>query len=126
MGRALEPNYKFPIILDWDKEKPVDKQPMIYTLALSMRRSKNLGELLDNLPNSSNSNELFANLESALAEVIYDWKNFRDPITNENIPYSRDKIMDFFTTSEAYEVIRKVLASANVTQEDQKKLEQQP
>ena len=123
MPRALEPNVSCPIVLDFDVDKPADKQPVIYTLSLSMRRSRILGEILDQLQNSKSSSELFDRLQNALGEVIYDWKNFYDPVTNEPITYSKDKILDVFTVSEAYEVIRKVLQQTNVDKTDEKKSE---
>ena len=123
MPRALEPNLSCPIILDFDKSKPQEEQPVIYTLALSMRKSRVLGDILDQLPNSKDTKELFDNLQTALSEVIYDWKNFYDPVTKEAIPFSKDKILDVFTVNEAYEVIRKVLSQGSVSREDEKKSE---
>jgi len=125
MGRALEPGERFPIVLDWDMTKPESERPTIYTVALSMRRQERLGDLLDNAP-KGNSREFFAALESGLADVITGWRNFRDPQTGGEIPYSRDAIKDVFTTSEAYEVFRKVLGGGNVSRDDEKNSASQP
>lgn len=123
MPRSLEPNLNCPIILDWDKDKKIEEQPVIYTLSLSMRKSQKLGILLDDIQASQNPDELFSRLEATLAEVIFDWKNFIDPVTKQQIPYAKDKILDVFTINEAYEVIRKVLSGNNVSNDDQKKSE---
>lgn len=126
MGRALEPGEKFPIVLDWDMDKPVEQRPTLYTLALSMRRQNRLGQLLDDAPKSGSSREFFEALEQGLSEVITGWKNFRDPATGSEIPYSREAIQDVFTTAEAYEVFRKVLSGGNVSKEEEKNSESQP
>lgn len=125
MGRALEPGERFPIVLDWDAGKPENERPTIYTVALSMRKQEQLGDLLDNAPQGS-SKEFFAALEEGLASVITGWRNFRSPFTGEEILYSREVLKDVFTTSEAYEVFRKVLAGGNASKDDEKKPESQP
>lgn len=126
MGRALEPGEKFPIVLDWDKNKPEAERPTIYTLALSMRRQERLGQLLDTVPQSGSTRELFDALEQGLSEVITGWRNFRDPATGAEIPYSREALKDVFTTAEAYEVFRIVLAGGNVSKEEEKNSALQP
>ena len=126
MGRALEPGERFPIVLDWDMDKPEDQRPTIYTVALSMRRQERLGDLLDNLKNCQSSRELFGQLQQGLGEVITGWRNFRDPLTGSDIPYSPDSIMDVFTTAEAYELYRKVLAGGSTSKADEKNSASQP
>lgn len=125
MGRALEPGERFPIVLDWDMDKPEDQRPTIFTVALSMRRQERLGDLLDNAP-KGNSKEFFVALEEGLSEVITGWRNFRNPQTGEEIPYSREALMDVFTTAEAYEVFRKVLGGGYVSKADEKNSASQP
>lgn len=126
MGRALEPGEKFPIVLDWDMDKPEDQRPTVYTVALSMRRQERLGDLLDGLKNCQSSRELFAQLQQGLAEVITGWRNFRDPATGGEIPYSPEAILDVFTTAEAYELYRKVLAGGSTSKADEKNSASQP
>ena len=126
MGRALEPGGTFSIVLDWDMDKPEQQRPTIYTVALSMRRQERLGELLDAAPKAGNSKEFFDALETGLSEVITGWKNFRDPATGSEIPYSREALRDVFTTAEAYEVFRKVLSGGNVSKADEKNSASQP
>ena len=125
MGRALEPGERFPIVLDWDMDKPEDQRPTIFTVALSMRRQERLGDLLDNAP-KGNSKDFFVALEEGLSEVITGWRNFRNPQTGEEIPYSREALMDVFTTAEAYEVFRKVLGGGYVSKADEKNSASQP
>lgn len=126
MGRALEPGERFPIVLDWDMDKPEEQRPTIYTLALSMRRQRRLGKLLDDAPKSTTSDQLFDTLEEGLAEVITGWRNFRSPDTGEEIGYSREALQDVFTTAEAYEVFRKVLSGGVVSKEEEKNSASQP
>jgi len=126
MGRALEPGERFPIVLDWDMDKPEEKRPTIYTVALSMRRQERLGDLLDGLKNCQSSRELFAQLQQGLTEVITGWKNFLDPATGSEIPYSPEAILDVFTTAEAYELYRKVLAGGSTSKADEKNSASQP
>jgi hypothetical protein len=120
MGRALEPGGRFPVVLDWDMDKPEERRPTIYTVALSMRKQEWLGELLDNAPQGS-TKEFFDTLAKGLAEVIVDWANFFDPKTGEPIVYSCDAIKDVFTFGEAREIFRKVLASGSASKADEKK-----
>jgi len=126
VGRALEPGEKFPIVLDWDINKPEEQRPTIYTVALSMRRQERLGDLLDGLKNCQSSRELFGQLQQGLSEVITGWRNFRDPLTGSEITYSPDAIMDVFTTAEAYELYRKVLAGGSTSKADEKNSALQP
>lgn len=126
MGRALEPGERFPIVLDWDTDKAEDERPTIYTVALSMRRQERLGDLLDGLNNCQSSRELFAQLQQGLSEVITGWRNFRDPATGVEIPYSPEAILDVFTTAEAYELYRKVLAGGSTSKADEKNSASQP
>jgi len=126
VGRALEPGEKFPIVLDWDSDKPEEQRPTIYTVALSMRRQERLGDLLDGLKNCQSSRELFGQLQQGLSEVITGWRNFRDPLTGSEITYSPDAIMDVFTTAEAYELYRKVLAGGSTSKADEKNSALQP
>jgi hypothetical protein len=107
-------------------DKPEDQRPTIYTVALSMRRQERLGDLLDNLKNCQSSRELFGQLQQGLSEVITGWRNFRDPLTGSEIAYSPDAIMDVFTTSEAYELYRKVLAGGSTSKADEKNSASQP
>lgn len=126
MGRALEPGEKFPIVLDWDQDKPEAERPTIYTVALSMRRQERLGQLLDEAPKAGSTKEFYEALELGLSEVITGWRNFRDPATGGEIPYSREALRDVFTTAEAYEVFRKVLAGGNVSKAEEKNSASQP
>jgi len=126
MGRALEPGEKFPIVLDWDADKPEGQRPTIYTVALSMRRQMRLGQLLDDAPKSSGSREFFEALQVGLAEVVTGWRNFRNPETGEEIPFSKEALLDVFTTAEAYEVFRKVMAGNSLTKADEKNSASQP
>jgi hypothetical protein len=126
MGRALEPGERFPIVLDWDIDKPEDQRPTIYTVALSMRRQERLGQLLDEAPKAGSTREFYEALEQGLCEVITGWRNFRDPATGGEIPYTREALRDVFTTSEAYEVFRKVLAGGSTSKADEKNSALQP
>jgi hypothetical protein len=126
VGRALEPGEKFPIVLDWDQDKPENERPTIYTVALSMRRQERLGQLLDEAPKAGSTKEFYEALEQGLSEVITGWRNFRDPATGVEIPYSREALRDVFTTAEAYEVFRKVLSGGNVSKADEKNSALQP
>ena len=126
MGRALEPGEKFPIVLDWDADKPESQRPTIYTVALSMRRQMRLGQLLDEAPKSTDSTAFFEALQTGLAEVITGWRNVRDPATGAEISYSKEALLDVFTTSEAYEVFRKVMAGNTLTKADEKNSASQP
>jgi hypothetical protein len=126
MGRALEPGERFPIVLDWDIDKPEDQRPTIYTQAVSARRHMKLGDRMDNFQNCKSSKELFEQLCEGLAEVITGWKNFRHPATGDEIPYSPDVILDWFTTGELYELYRKVLAGGSTSKADEKNSALQP
>lgn len=121
MGRALEPGVKQFIVLDWDKEKPAEKQPKIFFPALSIRKSSRLGELMDEFATAPNSKRLHEMIVDALAQVVTGWENFNHPETGEPLPFDKEQIWDWFTIPEAYEIMQKVLQQASVSADDQKK-----
>ena len=124
MGRALEPGFRFPIYLDWDKDKPEAERPTIYVVALSMRKHEQLAEIWDTAPQGT-AKEFFDHIAAALASVVVDWRNFKDPETGAELPYNKDSFKDVFTFGEARELFRKILASGNLSKDDEKNLEQQ-
>lgn len=119
MGRALEPGYRFPIYLDYDEEKPEDERPTIFIVALSMRKHEQLAEVWDSAPQAT-AKDFFNHIADALANVVVAWKNFKDPQTGIEIEFSRDSLKDVFTFGEARELFRKILASGNVSKDDEK------
>lgn len=126
MGRALEPGERFPIVLDWDMDKPEDQRPTIYTKALSCRRQMQLGDRMDNFGKCNSTKELFQQMGEGLAEVITGWRNFRNPETGEEIPYTPDAILDWFNAAELRELYVKVLAGGSTSKADEKNSASQP
>lgn len=119
MGRALEPGYRFPIYLDYDMEKPEECRPTIFIAALPMRKQQQLADVWDSAPKTT-SKEFFDYVEEKLSSVIVDWKNYINPHTGNEIPYSKEAIQEWITFGEARELFRKILASGSLSKDDEK------
>ena len=123
MARALEPGVKHYVVLNDDLELPEDKQPRIYYGALPLRKSKRLGSLMDDFAKAANSDELHDRIFAALTEIITGWSNFKHPITGEEIAFSKEAVWDWICSSEAFEIMTKVLQQSTPSAADQKKSE---
>jgi hypothetical protein len=115
MPLFLEPNQSFPIVLDCDKEKPKETQPVFFAKSQSMRGQRHIAEVLDSLLSSEKtSGELFTEVVDELEKVLTGWSNMGGH------QYCRDSMELVLSYQEARELLRKVLLNQHL-QADEKK-----
>jgi len=113
MPRALEPNQRFPVVLDSDKNKPVESQPTFFAKSLSMRDQTKLSSELDEAFAKPTTAEIFEATCEILNRYIVGWKNMGD------FSHGCD-VQEFLGIDEARELLRKVYANQHVTTEEKK------
>lgn len=113
MPRFLEPNQKFPIVLDSDKDKPIESRPTFFAKSLSMREQTKLGTQLDEAFGHATTDAIFGATCELLKEYLVGWKNMG------SFEFGCD-VQEFLGHDEARELLRKVLANQHVTIEEKK------
>jgi hypothetical protein len=113
MPAALEPNQRFPIVLDIDKDKPVDSRPTFYVVSLSMREQQRLGDELNAALELNTTQEIFDATCQLLNKYLVGWRNMGQ------YQYPSD-VQEFLSHSEARELLRKVLHSSYVSDDEKK------
>ncbi len=113
MPRFLEPNQKFPIVLDSDKDKPIDLRPTFFAKSLSMREQNKLGAQLDEAFAHKTTVAIFDATCELLKEHLVGWQNMG------SYEFGCD-VQEFLGHDEAREILRKVLANQHVTPEEKK------
>jgi len=119
MPLFLEPDQKYPIVLDVDTDKPTETQPTFFARSQSMRGQQKIGETLDmwtDNPDLSVS-DLFNATIDALDGVLVSWKNMGDK------EFSREAVRDVLTYTEARELLRKVMYNQHITSDEKKSTE---
>jgi len=114
MPLALEPNQKFPIVLDIDKDKPAESRPTFFAPSLSMRSQGVLSREMDEALAHQTTGEIFAATCSLLEKYVVDWKNMG------SFEFGKAKFEEFLTHGEARELLSKVLANSHVSLEEKK------
>lgn len=112
MPLSLEPDKRFPIVLESDIDKPIESRPTFYALSKSMRGYESLAERYDNLPTDSVVSHFDAIVE-LLKENIVD-------ASNMGKPFAEIDYRELLTIAEAKELIRKVMANQHVSPEEKK------
>jgi len=114
----LEPDCKFPVVLDSDADKPIETRPTFYAKSQSMRGQERIGEILDRLTTDNNvtQKQLFDDACQVLSEVVCDWENM------SGIPYvgTPDSFRGILDYAESRELLRKVMHNQRISS-DQKK-----
>jgi len=126
MPIALEPGLTFPIVLDWDADKPESTRPTTIVKALSGRQHARLADVYDGIGKHASTAAIQEDLIAALTPIVVDWNNMNDPETGNPIPYSADKLLDVFNTNELMELIIKTLKAGRVAANEKKESAQQP
>lgn len=108
----LEPNQKYPVILDADKDKT--PSPTFYAKSQSMRGQQRVAECLDRLTDDKvTAAELFDETVAVLGEVLVGWSNMGQE-------FNPAAIRDVLTYNEARELLRKVMYNQHVQLEEKK------
>jgi len=112
----LEPDQRFPVVLEVDKDKPQESRPIFFAKSQSMRGQKRISDVLDRLTKDDDvtTDELFADVVETLGTVLTGWKNMN------GIEYSKDALYDVLSYGEARELLRKVAYNQHVADEEKK------
>lgn len=119
MPLFLEPDQRFSVVLDSDKEKPIESRPTFFAKSQSMRGQKRLADVLDRLTTDKEATieQLFSDIIDALASVLVGWSNM------SGIEYSKEALQDVLSYSEARELLRKVSYNQHVSDDEKKSSE---
>jgi len=121
MPLALEPNKKLPIVLDCDKDKPVDSRPTFYFPSVSMRRYDEIGAEIDACVQEGFSLEQLLDAHCAfLAKHCVGWSNMDGRVFGET------DFRDLLTYQEARELMTKFLRNQHVSIDEKKSSVSQP
>jgi hypothetical protein len=111
MPISLEPDKRFPIVLDCDIDKPEESRPTFYALSKSMRDHEDLAVRYD--ADHATVPEFFDAVCEILKDCIVDVKNMGKPIGEIDF-------RSLLTVAEARELIRKVMHNSHLTTEEKK------
>jgi len=114
MPISLEPNLKFPVVLDSDADKAADVRPTFYSRSLTMREQQKLSEEMDESLSKNTTNEIFDATCELLRKHLIGWVNMGSFVFGES------DVQSLLSHNEARELLRKILANQFV-QADEKK-----
>lgn len=107
----LEPDQRFPIVLDSDEGKPIETRPTFFAKSLNMRGQLRLSAEMDDALSKLTAAEIFESTCKLISEYVVGWKNMG------SFEFGCD-VKEFLSHSEAREVLRKVLANQHVPLEE--------
>ncbi len=117
MPLCLEPNQRFPIVLDSDLDKPLATRPTFFVVSLSMREQMKLSAGMDAALTHETNAEIFDATCDALNEYLVGWSNMGQHA------FGSSDVRDFLLHSEACELLRKTLSNSHVSLEEKKSCE---
>lgn len=120
MPRALEPNQRFSVVLDFDKAKPEDQQPRFWFRALSLRDYRALYSKVEALEESENTDQAYQRMMECLSFGLVGWENMVDPQTGEEIAFDIDTLPDIVDPFETRELVYAMAHQNRVSVEDKK------
>lgn len=116
MPVCLEPNQKFPVALDADKDKSPDIRPTFYVVSLSMRDQRQLSDGMDAALAYTTTGEIFTATCKLLNKYLVGWSNMGPHA------YPCD-VEEFLTHGEARELLHKILSNSHLQPEEKKSSE---
>ena len=114
MPLFLEPDQRFPIVLDSDKDKPAETRPTFYARSQSMRGIRKIAEVIDMMDAAADMDEMLKLIIDELMDCLTGWANMG------SYTFSRESLEIVLTYPEARELIRKVMANQHVQPEEKK------
>lgn len=117
MPLCLEPNQRFPIVLDIDADKPLDTRPTFFAVSLSMREQTKLSAGMDAALSHSSTEAIFDATCELLNSYLVGWSNMGPHA------FGTADVRDFLTHTEARELLRKILGNSHVSLEEKKSCE---
>ena len=119
MPAFSEPNRKYRIILDCDKDREPAVQTVFFAKSVTFKTHRRVAELVDRT-NTENLDDYFNDTVEALRLVLVGWKNFKHPHTNEDIPFDLDNVEEYLTATEAYQIVSKSLYNDELEADEKK------
>jgi len=110
MPILLEPEQKYPIVLDRDESLDEQTRPTFFASAMSARQSFDIRKVIHSFSDDEQGFDL-------LQTLVIDWRNVKDE------DFSPDKLLDVLTTTEGWELLRKIVANDHVTASEKKSTE---
>lgn len=112
MPLFLEPDQKYPVVLDCDKDKT--PAPTFFAKSQSMRGQQKVAECLNKLTDEETTTpQLFDATVETLGEVLVGWSNM-------GREYSVEALRDVLSYSEARELLRKIMYNQHLQTEEKK------
>lgn len=113
MPIALEPDQKFPVVLDCDKDKPKETRPTFFVKSLSMREQRKLAEDM-NASFDGSTDDICNQTCELVRRYVVGWINMGPHV------YPTADLQEFLSVQEARELLRKVMANSYVQEEEKK------
>lgn len=113
MPACLEPNVRFAIVLEFDKDKPKESQPAFFVRALSSRAQGKLSDDVDDAIKKETTQEIRQATKDLVLQHVIGWVNMGE----YKFP---DAIDDVCSVQDMREILFKLLASSYVQYEEKK------
>jgi hypothetical protein len=111
----LEPDQRFPIVLDSDKDKPGETRPTFFAKSQSMRGQRKIASVLDRMFESGvTPNELFDEALDVLSSVLVGWSNMG------GVVFGREGLEEVLSYAEARDLMRLVSYNQHIPPEEKK------
>lgn len=121
MPLALNPNRKFAVVLESDKELPEKERPTFLFRYVTVFQWQDLADSINKIQPESMSEIQYADqVLNLLFGSLIGWENITDPETKKPIPFSRKNAKRILTFGEINELMNK-MANQNMEIEDIKK-----
>lgn len=110
----LEPDQKFPVVLDCDKDKPAEQQPTFLCKSQSSRGMIAIGEFLDESRTGTTSQIVDVHSDELLKHCV-GWRNIP-----EQYPFGKESMIEILHYFEMRELLRKIMLNQHVQIEEKK------
>jgi len=121
MPVLLEPDQKYPIVLEGDIGK--DPEPTFFAKAQNMRGQTRIATLVDEWSKPDEGTTVVSLFDAAvelLGDVLTGWKNMIDPVSGQPIEYSVEQLREVLTYNETRQLIRAVMYNTHIDAESKK------
>jgi hypothetical protein len=117
MPVCLEPEQRFPVVLDSDMGKPLATRPTFFVLSLSMREQSALSAGMDAALSHTKTNDVLSATCELVKKYLVGWSNMG------KYTFPESDIQEFLTHREARELLTKLMVSSYVSLEEKKSSE---
>ena len=114
MPAFLEPDQRFAVVLEIDKDKPKETRPTFIVKSLSMREQKRLSDDMDTALDRETTDQICDATCELVKRYVVGWENMGQFVFGES------DLQEFLSIQEARELLRKVLSNSYVQHEEKK------